>query len=337
MLHRRCEVAGVFVNATLDEVALAADRFGLSLLQLHGDEGPAYCREAARRTGAKVMKAVRVKDAASVRDLGAFHTDFHLLDANVPGMLGGTGETFSWDLAKAHLGDVPLVLSGGITPGQRRRRGPPGAPVRGRQRQRHRGAARPQGPGQGGGAVRRGRAPPTRSSRPHERRRGRRGRERDFGPYGGRFVPETLIPALDELEAAWLEARSDAEFGRELDGAAARLRRAPDPALPRARAVRAGGRQGLPQARGPAAHRRAQDQQRDRPGAAGQADGQAARDRRDGRGPARSGGGHGVRAAGPRMRGVHGHRGHAPPAARTSSGWACWARRWPRSRPEPAR
>jgi phosphoribosylanthranilate isomerase len=116
LLHRRCEVTGVFVNATLDEVALAADRFGLSLLQLHGDEGPAYCREAARRTGAKVMKAARVKDAASVRDLGAFHTDFHLLDANVPGMLGGTGETFSWDLAKAHLGNVPLVLSGGITP-----------------------------------------------------------------------------------------------------------------------------------------------------------------------------------------------------------------------------
>ena len=44
-----------------------------------------------------------------------------------------------------------------------------------------------------------------------------RGRERDFGPYGGRFVPETLIPALDELEAAWLDARSDAAFGRELD------------------------------------------------------------------------------------------------------------------------
>jgi phosphoribosylanthranilate isomerase len=115
-LHRRCEVAGVFVNATLDEVALAADRFGLSMLQLHGDEGPAYCQEARRRTGATVMKAIRVKDAASVRDLGAFHTDFHLLDARVPGMLGGTGETFSWDLTKAHLGDVPLVLSGGITP-----------------------------------------------------------------------------------------------------------------------------------------------------------------------------------------------------------------------------
>jgi phosphoribosylanthranilate isomerase len=115
-LRRQLEVVGVFVNAPLDEVALAADRFGLTMLQLHGDEGPAYCREAARRTGAKVMKAARVKDAASVRDLGAFRTDFHLLDAHAPERPGGTGVSFDWDLAKAHSGDVPLVLSGGLTP-----------------------------------------------------------------------------------------------------------------------------------------------------------------------------------------------------------------------------
>jgi len=42
-------------------------------------------------------------------------------------------------------------------------------------------------------------------------------REREFGPYGGRFVPETLIPALDELEQAWIDARADPAFGRELD------------------------------------------------------------------------------------------------------------------------
>jgi len=43
-------------------------------------------------------------------------------------------------------------------------------------------------------------------------------REREFGPYGGRFVPETLIPALEELETAWIEAREDVAFGAELDG-----------------------------------------------------------------------------------------------------------------------
>jgi len=37
-----------------------------------------------------------------------------------------------------------------------------------------------------------------------------------FGPYGGRFVPETLVPALDELEAAWRAARVDPGFRAEL-------------------------------------------------------------------------------------------------------------------------
>ena len=38
-----------------------------------------------------------------------------------------------------------------------------------------------------------------------------------YGPYGGRYVPETLIPALDELTAAWDEARDDTGFLAELD------------------------------------------------------------------------------------------------------------------------
>jgi phosphoribosylanthranilate isomerase len=114
--RRRMELAGVFVNATLDEVASTADRCGLTLVQLHGDEGPAYCREAARRTGCKVMKAVRVRDAAQVQDLQRFHTDFHLLDAYSPRSPGGTGETFAWDLARQHRGEPPVVLSGGLNP-----------------------------------------------------------------------------------------------------------------------------------------------------------------------------------------------------------------------------
>jgi phosphoribosylanthranilate isomerase len=115
-LHRRAEVAGVFVNAQLDEVASAADAIGLTLLQFHGDEGPVYCAEAARRTGAKVIKAARVAGRADIRDLRAFQTDFHLLDAYVPGQQGGTGETFAWELASEHPRDRPLILSGGLVP-----------------------------------------------------------------------------------------------------------------------------------------------------------------------------------------------------------------------------
>jgi len=115
-LSRKVEVAGVFVNAPLEEVVALADVAHLTLLQLHGDEGPAYCREAARRTGCKVMKAARVKGAAEVNRLRAFYTDFHLLDAHVPGAPGGTGESFNWELARRHRGPVPVVLSGGLTP-----------------------------------------------------------------------------------------------------------------------------------------------------------------------------------------------------------------------------
>lgn len=117
VLKRRAELAGVFVDAHLDEVAEAADALELTLIQLHGDEGPAYCAEVARRTGAKVIKAARVRDRADVRALHAFAaTDFHLLDAYVPDRPGGTGETFAWELANEHPRDRPLILSGGLTP-----------------------------------------------------------------------------------------------------------------------------------------------------------------------------------------------------------------------------
>jgi phosphoribosylanthranilate isomerase len=115
--HRRhVQIAGVFVNPTLDQVARAADEIGLNLLQLHGDEGPAFCAEAARRTGCRVIKAARVRSRADIQALSAFHTDFHLLDSYARGIPGGTGETFAWELARAHSGNVPMILSGGLRP-----------------------------------------------------------------------------------------------------------------------------------------------------------------------------------------------------------------------------
>lgn len=113
-LRRRVQVTGVFVNASLDEVVDAADRCALSIVQFHGDEGPAFCREAARRTGCKVMKAVRVKDASTIRALDPFKVDYHLLDAHSPGRYGGTGKAFAWELAALHDRDTPVVLSGGL-------------------------------------------------------------------------------------------------------------------------------------------------------------------------------------------------------------------------------
>jgi phosphoribosylanthranilate isomerase len=115
-LHRRTPICGVFVNAALDEVTAVAEALALDLVQLHGDEGPAYCSEVARRTGARIIKAAQIEVAGDVRELARFHVDYHLVDAPAPGLRGGTGRTFDWELLRGRRGHVPLVLSGGLDP-----------------------------------------------------------------------------------------------------------------------------------------------------------------------------------------------------------------------------
>jgi phosphoribosylanthranilate isomerase len=118
-LRRRAELCGVFVNEPLDRVVADCDSLGLTMLQFHGDEGPAFCAEAARRTGARVIKAAQVAGPGDVRDIERFHVDFHLLDARAKaqdrkGLRGGTGETFDWALLAERRSKVPLILSGGL-------------------------------------------------------------------------------------------------------------------------------------------------------------------------------------------------------------------------------
>jgi phosphoribosylanthranilate isomerase len=120
-LRRRVELCGVFVNAHMEEIVAVSEQLGLTLLQLHGDEGPSFCGEAARRTGARVIKALQVSGPGDIRDAARFHTDFHLLDARsaVPGrerLRGGTGETFDWKLVAGRRSKTPLILSGGLAP-----------------------------------------------------------------------------------------------------------------------------------------------------------------------------------------------------------------------------
>src|SRR4051812_1346932 len=115
-LRRTVEPVGVFVNPTLDEVVRLAESVGLTHVQLHGDEGPAFCRAVAEHTGARVIKALGVGSGADIRDAERFHTDFHLLDAAAGAAYGGTGRTWDWDLAAQRHSQVPLILSGGLTP-----------------------------------------------------------------------------------------------------------------------------------------------------------------------------------------------------------------------------
>src|SRR5919107_6287918 len=113
-LRRRVQLAGVFVNQPLDEVARAAGDLGLTHVQLHGDEGPSFCAAVGQRTGCRVIKAIRVRSRADLRDLERFRVDLHLLDASVPGLRGGSGVTWDWELVAARRSTVPVILSGGL-------------------------------------------------------------------------------------------------------------------------------------------------------------------------------------------------------------------------------
>jgi phosphoribosylanthranilate isomerase len=114
--RRKCEVVGVFVNPTLEEVDRAVEDAGLTMVQLNGAEGASFCTEVARRTGAKVIKAIHVASAADVHAAEAYRTDFHLFDRRGRGLWGGTGESFDWELLRDHRSEVPALLAGGLRP-----------------------------------------------------------------------------------------------------------------------------------------------------------------------------------------------------------------------------
>lgn len=103
---------GLFVDASTDDVRSALAAAPLQLLQFHGAETPAFCRQFAR----PYMKTVRMKPGV---DLLQYAQNFHdaralLLDSHVEGLHGGSGAVFDWTLVPSGL-PLPVVLSGGLT------------------------------------------------------------------------------------------------------------------------------------------------------------------------------------------------------------------------------
>jgi phosphoribosylanthranilate isomerase len=105
---------GLFVNADAAEVRRVLSETPLDLLQFHGEESPAYCRQFEK----PFIKALRVRPGV---DLLQYAHQFEgacglLLDAFVEGKHGGTGASFDWDLIPPGL-PMPVVLSGGLNAG----------------------------------------------------------------------------------------------------------------------------------------------------------------------------------------------------------------------------
>lgn len=105
---------GVFVDEEAHMVRELAAQVGLDWVQVHGQESPDYCRSLGRR----VIKGFRMKDASSLKDLEPFQgaVQAFLLDTYKKGQVGGTGETFDWELARQARQYGQIVLAGGLTP-----------------------------------------------------------------------------------------------------------------------------------------------------------------------------------------------------------------------------
>ncbi|WP_322905591.1 phosphoribosylanthranilate isomerase [Paenibacillus campi] len=141
---------GVFVNPTLDELLHITAVAPLDVIQLHGSETPAFCREVRATLQVQVIKVISI--AAQVDSEGADHSatlsdtvtgtsdrlhadkaaaaklapyegavDAFLLDTHDPLYGGGSGKTFAWDgitpyhrWTEAH--DIPLLIAGGLSP-----------------------------------------------------------------------------------------------------------------------------------------------------------------------------------------------------------------------------
>lgn len=116
---------GVFVDAPADEIWRVVDDAKLNAVQLHGDEPPQLL--GALPPGVLVLRAFRMRETGlaplaeyiSAAAANGRVPDAVLIDAHSPHTHGGTGQTVDWERVRDErslLGDMPLILAGGLTP-----------------------------------------------------------------------------------------------------------------------------------------------------------------------------------------------------------------------------
>jgi phosphoribosylanthranilate isomerase len=103
---------GVFAHQPVEEIRRMMEECGFDLVQLQGDESPEFCW----RLGSRVVKAIRVKDHGSLKQMAEYSVRAFVLDTYRENQLGGTGERFDWDLAVQARSFGQIILAGGLTP-----------------------------------------------------------------------------------------------------------------------------------------------------------------------------------------------------------------------------
>ncbi|MDH5564018.1 MAG: phosphoribosylanthranilate isomerase, partial [Nitrospirota bacterium] len=108
---------GVFVNQDQEIIRNIYNECGLAFTQLHGDETPAFCESLGR----PILRALRLRDRGSLLALaeykGRMGVRGFVVDAFSAEAYGGTGQTVDWSLAREVAKAAPILLAGGLTPG----------------------------------------------------------------------------------------------------------------------------------------------------------------------------------------------------------------------------
>ena len=104
-------LVGVFVNQNKDFIDKIISEVQLNMIQLHGDESSNFCNQF----DVPVLKAVRIKNEASLSVMDQYNVAGFLLDTFSNKQYGGTGKTFDWSLINEQI-DTPIILSGGLNP-----------------------------------------------------------------------------------------------------------------------------------------------------------------------------------------------------------------------------
>ena len=117
---------GLFVNASPEEIAETVEQVGLTAVQIHSDETPDQLADVIRAAGVPVIRAFRLDERglAPVVDYlqdcerNSAKPRMVLIDAFRRDAYGGTGETVDWQQLsdwRSMLGEIPLILAGGLT------------------------------------------------------------------------------------------------------------------------------------------------------------------------------------------------------------------------------
>lgn len=113
---KKCQLVGVFVDESLDEIVKVVEHYKLNVVQLHGDESVDFIKHLRNRL--KNIQIWKVLSVACANDLEASqvyhdHIDTLLLDTSTP-LKGGSGQKFDWSLLNRWRMPMKFILSGGI-------------------------------------------------------------------------------------------------------------------------------------------------------------------------------------------------------------------------------